>query len=85
MSILFELSPPTGALYARDPPVRLGGEWGGETLPTPIPESWIFDFCFQPLANVHRFRHDEAISERLLSKLHSNLVHSDLIIEGLLR
>ena len=48
------------------------------------PQSWIFDFCFQPLADVHRFRHDEATSERLLSKLHSNLVHSDLIIEGLL-
>ena len=47
-------------------------------------QSWIFDFCFQPLADVHRFRHDEEISERLLSKLHSNLVHSDLIIEGLL-
>ena len=48
------------------------------------PQSWIFDFCFKPLADVHRFRHDEQISERLLSKLHSNLVHSDLIIEGLL-
>ena len=85
MSILIEVKPPTGEPYAGDPPVRFGGEGGRRwNSPCPYPQSWIFDFCFQPLADVHRFRHDEVISERLLSKLHSNLLHSDLILEGLL-
>ena len=41
MSILFEVRPPTGEPYARDPPVRFGGEGGCGTLPTSIP---IMDF-----------------------------------------
>jgi len=32
MSILFELRPPTGAPYARDPPERFGGEGGDVEL-----------------------------------------------------